>query len=101
MSLRARIRDGDEAAFEALFDEMAQPVYSHALWLTGSWSTAEDVVSLTFLEAWRLRHRIDADGGSLRPWVLGIATNRSEEHTSELQSRENLVCRLLLEKKKA
>src|SRR5690606_37373045 len=25
--------------------------------------------------------------------------NRSEEHTSELQSRENLVCRLLLEKK--
>src|SRR6266511_6001672 len=29
-----------------------------------------------------------------RPW------RRSEEHTSELQSRENLVCRLLLEKKK-
>src|SRR5690606_41037427 len=27
------------------------------------------------------------------------ATTRSEEHTSELQSRENLVCRLLLEKK--
>src|SRR5690606_41275480 len=27
--------------------------------------------------------------------------SRSEEHTSELQSRENLVCRLLLEKKKA
>src|SRR5690606_23345482 len=29
-----------------------------------------------------------------------IKANRSEEHTSELQSRENLVCRLLLEKKK-
>src|SRR5690606_42143204 len=28
------------------------------------------------------------------------ALGRSEEHTSELQSRENLVCRLLLEKKK-
>src|SRR5690606_41256983 len=28
------------------------------------------------------------------------STERSEEHTSELQSRENLVCRLLLEKKK-
>src|SRR5690606_41899499 len=28
-------------------------------------------------------------------------TVRSEEHTSELQSRENLVCRLLLEKKKS
>src|SRR5690606_41678357 len=34
--------------------------------------------------------------------VVDIRTvvERSEEHTSELQSRENLVCRLLLEKKK-
>src|SRR5690606_39847510 len=30
----------------------------------------------------------------------GEGLDRSEEHTSELQSRENLVCRLLLEKKK-
>src|SRR5438477_3511775 len=29
-----------------------------------------------------------------------VATDRSEEHTSELQSHVNLVCRLLLEKKK-
>src|SRR5690606_41064855 len=29
-----------------------------------------------------------------------VSMGRSEEHTSELQSRENLVCRLLLEKKK-
>src|SRR5207302_6903885 len=32
--------------------------------------------------------------------VRGVEQLRSEEHTSELQSRENLVCRLLLEKKK-
>src|SRR5690606_30588547 len=32
--------------------------------------------------------------------VLNTELRRSEEHTSELQSRENLVCRLLLEKKK-
>src|SRR5690606_41875009 len=32
--------------------------------------------------------------------ALGKGAARSEEHTSELQSRENLVCRLLLEKKK-
>src|SRR5690349_23195566 len=30
----------------------------------------------------------------------GLAGQRSEEHTSELQSRRDLVCRLLLEKKK-
>src|SRR5256885_5320419 len=37
------------------------------------------------------------------PWrklTLGLTAKRSEEHTSELQSPCNLVCRLLLEKKK-
>src|SRR3712207_8968193 len=32
--------------------------------------------------------------------VVFVSGSRSEEHTSELQSRQNLVCRLLLEKKK-
>src|SRR2546430_8916552 len=32
--------------------------------------------------------------------LSGVALIRSEEHTSELQSQSNLVCRLLLEKKK-
>src|SRR5690606_39896598 len=35
---------------------------------------------------------------SISAWPF--SARRSEEHTSELQSRENLVCRLLLEKKK-
>src|SRR3712207_8622902 len=34
------------------------------------------------------------------PAILGGGADRSEEHTSELQSRQYLVCRLLLEKKK-
>src|SRR2546427_2727398 len=40
--------------------------------------------------------------GSGNPrWAVGAdPTARSEEHTSELQSQSNLVCRLLLEKKK-
>src|SRR5690242_21793545 len=36
----------------------------------------------------------------LEPFVLRREAARSEEHTSELQSHVNLVCRLLLEKKK-
>src|SRR2546430_13572336 len=40
--------------------------------------------------------REDQDGFSSRP----SRSSRSEEHTSELQSQSNLVCRLLLEKKK-
>src|SRR3712207_8735619 len=45
---------------------------------------------------WRVRQ------GTTRGWYPGGASGppRSEEHTSELQSRQYLVCRLLLEKKK-
>src|SRR2546427_1962878 len=38
--------------------------------------------------------------GSVRPSLRMTESPRSEEHTSELQSQSNLVCRLLLEKKK-
>src|SRR5690606_42052609 len=52
-----------------------------------------------------IHHQITEDGeGRDRLYLLlrqrgRGRTERSEEHTSELQSRENLVCRLLLEKK--
>ena len=55
LDLRARVRAGDPDAFGVLFDECAQAVYNHAFRLTGNWSAAEEAVSLTFLEAWRLR----------------------------------------------
>src|SRR5205085_8056654 len=47
----------------------------------------------------RLRQRAVHRGGRDRPGRRGHDL-RSEEHTSELQSQSNLVCRLLLEKKK-
>src|SRR5688500_19831736 len=51
----------------------------------------------------RRRHRPAADGAvrpRRRPPAERQCDDRSEEHTSELQSPCNLVCRLLLEKKK-
>src|SRR5205809_1610474 len=46
-----------------------------------------------------LRRRDDVKCPPDRPHLEGITRRRSEEHTSELQSRLHLVCRLLLEKK--
>src|SRR2546421_7063482 len=43
----------------------------------------------------------DRDGGRHEGGRRSGQDGRSEEHTSELQSRSDLVCRLLLEKKKA
>src|SRR5947209_11035513 len=45
------------------------------------------------------RDRVQAEPGRLLGQFLGVA-RRSEEHTSELQSRQYLLCRLLLDKKK-
>src|SRR3989475_7617376 len=52
--------------------------------------------------AWYHKYRVLAEPEEAARLVLGRAVRqvRSEEHTSELQSQSNLVCRLLLEKKK-
>ncbi len=75
LSLRARLRAGDPSAFGEIFDDHAGSVYRYAVRATGDRADAEDVVSLTFLEAWRLRRRLRPDGDDLRPWLLAIATN--------------------------
>src|SRR3712207_7139646 len=55
----------------------------------------QDVEEIAFDGAGRAAYVDDPDGHVVELW-----TWRSEEHTSELQSRQYLVCRLLLEKKK-
>src|SRR5690606_38759889 len=70
--------------------------------LRGAWERGE--LSLVYQPVFRLSDGKLAGAEALLRWHhpqhrgQGV---RSEEHTSELQSRENLVCRLLLEKKKA
>src|SRR5206468_11799508 len=54
--------------------------------------------------SWRLRDIVEYDVSAVHGLLHAVKSNlrlvRSEEHTSELQSRSDLVCRLLLEKKK-
>src|SRR2546430_10022362 len=61
---------------------------------TGAPSTQNSGASNTFKPNVVVRKSSDRRARSGRP-------TRSEEHTSELQSQSNLVCRLLLEKKKS
>src|SRR2546422_5188850 len=66
------------------------------------WLTSAPVTTATTPGARRARSRSIR---VMRAWAWGDRsrttwTHRSEEHTSELQSRLHLVCRLLLEKKK-
>src|SRR3712207_7835104 len=63
-------------------------------------STAEEWIRYGDLRGSLEALAFAAAGALLGTVVQKQATDRSEEHTSELQSRQYLVCRLLLEKKK-
>src|SRR5690606_42093691 len=70
---------------------------SPARWSRGSGTASSRDTSCERRAGSRCRRPCDAAD---RGGVAACPRARSEEHTSELQSRENLVCRLLLEKKK-
>lgn len=70
-----RARDGDAEAFGALFDRHANTVYSYCFRRTADWALAEDLTSLVFLEAWRVRTRVAPAEANAVPLLLGIATN--------------------------
>src|SRR2546427_8803685 len=65
--------------------------------LGGEHSSAAAVSGGDDGKVWIAGHSHDASAG-IRA-ALTFPSSRSEEHTSELQSQSNLVCRLLLEKK--
>jgi RNA polymerase sigma factor (sigma-70 family) len=71
--LWARSRAGDTEAFGLLFRRHAKIIYNYCFRRVGDWVTAEDLLSIVFLEAWRRR---DTElGDKVLPWLYGIATN--------------------------
>ena len=72
--LWSRAQTGDRDAFGALFERHAPTIYNYCFRRVGNWATAEDLLSIVFLEAWR---RLDKQlpSGKELPWLLGIATN--------------------------
>src|SRR2546422_7497935 len=62
--------------------------------------TMAEQASLGALKRLDVRDIWPNEAKDFTPWLAQNLSARSEEHTSELQSRLHLVCRLLLEKKK-
>lgn len=65
--LWARSGAGDRDAFGELFDRHARVIYNYCFRRIGNWATAEDVLSVVFLEAWR-RRRKELPPGKVLPW---------------------------------
>jgi RNA polymerase sigma factor (sigma-70 family) len=69
-----KARLGDTEAFGLLFERHAGNIYGYCFRRTGDWALAEDLTSVTFLEAWR-RRDVDLLPGKVTAWLFGIATN--------------------------
>src|SRR5665811_775431 len=83
----------DPEAFGEIFARHAKPVYNYLFRRCGDWSTAEDLTSVVFLEAWRKRADVRLVHDSALPFLFGVATNvlrnrrRSERRYREALSR--------------
>src|SRR5690606_39694285 len=97
-------RDGMEDALAQLFPHTGQ---AWVIGVTGAPGTGKSSLVNVLAKAYREREKTVAilavdptspfSGGAILGDRIRMTDLRSEEHTSELQSRENLVCRLLLE----
>jgi len=65
---------GDGEAFARVFDRHHHRVYRHSLALVSRTEDAQDVVGITFFEAWRKRASVRFVDGSLLPWLLLTAS---------------------------
>lgn len=93
--LRAGNHDGQ--AFGALFERHVKAVYNHCFRRTASWSVAQDLTSVVFLEAWRRRRSVRMHGASMLPWLLAVANNCIRNSDRSIRRHHRLLAKLPLE----
>lgn len=77
--LLVRAGSGDRAAFSRLYDVSCRPAYRLALCLTGDPGAADDLLILSYLEAWRTAPRFDPARGSAVGWLLATVQRLGQE----------------------
>lgn len=85
---------GDGEAFGRLFDRHRDRVRRHAHRLAPTTEDAEDVVALTFLEAWRRRAHVRIVDGSVLPWLLVTASNVARNQHRAARRHRALLAKL-------
>jgi len=90
----ARALDGDGDAFGVLFDRHRDRLVRHSRRLVTSAHDVDDVVAITFLEAWRRRDRVRLVEGSVLPWLLVTATLSAQNLRRGIRRHRALLQRL-------
>ncbi|BEP12897.1 sigma-70 family RNA polymerase sigma factor [Acidothermaceae bacterium B102] len=84
----------EPTAFAELFQRHADAVYNHCFRKTASWSTAEDLRSVVFLEAWRRRRDVRLHEESILPWLLAVANNVVRTRARSVRRHRAMLARL-------
>ena len=69
-----------EADWDALYAEELPRVYNFFRYRVGDRAEVEDLTSITFVKAWRARHRFRRDLGAFSTWLFAIARNVATDH---------------------
>ena len=84
-ALLAEVAKGDQAAFEAVYDRVAAPVFGTVRSVVRDPSLSEEVTQEVFVEVWRAASRFDAGKGSPMAWVATIAHRRAVDRVRSEQ----------------
>ena len=95
--LMARVARGDEAAFAALYDELAPRVFGLCRRVVRDPAQAEEVAQEALVEVWRTAGRYDPAKGSTASWVLTIAHRRAVDRVRSEQASTDRERRLATE----
>ncbi len=89
--LLVRCGRGDQAAFSALYDQLAPYVYGVVLRVVRDRSQTEEVTQEVFVELWRIAPRFDGQKGSVKAWASTVAHRRAVDRVrSEQSARDRL-----------
>jgi RNA polymerase sigma-70 factor, ECF subfamily len=87
VDLVRRARDGESAAFGELYDHYVQLVHRYVMFRVGSVPLAEDIVSETFLRAWRRIDTFTWQSRDIGAWFITIARHLIIDDAKSSQSR--------------
>ena len=87
--LLARVARGDQAAFEAVYDSLAGPVYGLILRVVRDPAQSEEVSQEVLLEIWRTAARFDPAKGNAATWALTIAHRRAVDRVRSAVDRKS------------